>query len=293
MKLQLKFSLIFSLVFALGMVMAGYWWNNFLHRNAREQVMQQARLMMQSSLSARSYTAEQIDPLINLNGDFRPQSIPNYAATEQFNYLRRTYPDYAYKEATLNPTNLRDRAGDWEADVIYNFRQNPKTEELSGVRDTPAGKSLFLARPIVVADRACLQCHTTPDLAPANMIRRYGASNGFGWHENEIVGSQIVSVPLEVSDRIANAAFKQFITVLLVIAFALLVALNVVLYFAVVRPVRTLAAMSDSISRGNLEFSELPVKGNDEISALAAAFNRMHRSLSKAMTMLEQKSDGH
>lgn len=76
------------------------------------------------------------------------------------------------------------------------------------------------------------------------------------------------------------------------IAFALLVALNVVLYFAVVRPVRSLAAMSDWISKGNLEFPELPVRGNDEISALAAAFNRMHRSLSKAMTMLEQKSDG-
>lgn len=292
MKLQLKFSLVISVVFALGMLLAGYWWYAFLHRDAREQVMQQARLMMQSTLSARSYTAEQIDPLIDLPGEFRPQSIPNYAATEQFNYLRRTYPEYAYKEATLNPTNPRDRAGDWEADVIYNFRQNPKIDELSGVRDTPAGKSLFLARPIVVSGRECLQCHTTPDLAPANMIRRYGSSNGFGWRQNEIVGAQIVSVPLQVSDRIANAAFRQFITVLLVIALALLAVLNFVLYFAVVRPVRTLAAMSDSISRGNLEFSELPVKGNDEISALAAAFNRMHRSLSKAISMLEQKSDG-
>lgn len=292
MKLQLKFSLIFSIVFAVGMAIAGYWWHQFLHRNAEAQVMQQARLMMQSSLSARSYTSEQVKPLIDPHGDFKAQSVPAYAATEHFNYLRTSYPDYSYKEATLNPTNLRDRASDWESDVIHIFRDNTGTKEFSGVRDTPAGKSLFLARPIVAAP-PCLECHSTPKVAPASMIRRYGKSNGFGWQRNEIIGAQIVSVPLEVSKQIAEKAFREFAWVLACIAFALLVALNLVLYFAVVRPVRSLAAMSDWISQGNMEFPELPVKGSDEISALAAAFNRMHRSLKKAMTMLEQKSDGN
>jgi protein-histidine pros-kinase len=291
MKLQVKFSLIFSLVFAFGMVIAGYWWHQFLYRNAEAQVMQQARLMMQSSLSARSYTSEQVKPLIDPHGDFKAQSVPAYAATEHFNYLRTTYPDYSYKEATLNPTNLRDRASDWEADVIHMFRDHAGTKEFSGVRDTPEGKSLFLARPIVAAP-PCLQCHSTPQLAPANMVSRYGTSNGFGWQKNEIIGAQIVSVPLEVSNQIAERAFREFAWVLALVALALLIALNLVLYVAVVRPVRSLVAMSDWISQGNLDFPELPVKGNDEISALAAAFNRMHRSLKKAMTMLEQKSDG-
>ena len=291
MKLQLKFSLIFSLTFVLGMAMAAYWWNGFLHRDEASKVMQQARLMMQSSLSARTYTTEQIDPLIDLGPNFKPQSIPSYAAVEQFNYLRRTYPDYAYKEATLNPTNLRDRAGDWEADIINEFRMHPERQEISGVRDTPSGKSLFLARPMSVSDHECLHCHSTPDVAPANMVRRYGPSNGFGWHNNEIIGAQIVSVPLELSDRLAERAFRQFLVVLSGIALVLLIVLNLILYFAVVKPVKKLAEMSDLISMGNLDFSELPVKGNDEISALAAAFNRMHRSLKKAMTMLERKPD--
>ncbi len=292
MKLQLKFSLIFSVVFALGMFIAGYWWHGFLYRNAQAQVLQQARLMMQSSLSARTYTSEQIKPLVDLRHQFRAQVVPAYAATEHFNYLRTTYPDYSYKEATLNPTNLRDRASDWESDIIHVFRDNKATNEFSGVRDTPGGKSLFLARPIVAAP-ACLQCHSTPDVAPANMVRQYGPSNGFGWKKNEIIGAQIVSVPLEVSNRIAETAFRQFAWVLFVIGLGVLITLNAVLYVAVVRPVRSLAAMSDRISKGNMEFPELPEKGNDEISALAAAFNRMHRSLKKAMTMLEQKSDGN
>jgi hypothetical protein len=46
--------------------------------------------------------------------------------------LRRQYPDYAYKEATLNPANLRHRAVEWEADIIGNFKDNPGSKELIG-----------------------------------------------------------------------------------------------------------------------------------------------------------------
>jgi hypothetical protein len=54
-----------------------------------------------------------------------------------------------YKEAALNPTNPRDRAVDWEADIINTFRNHPgAAKELVGERDTPTGRSLYLARPI-------------------------------------------------------------------------------------------------------------------------------------------------
>lgn len=82
MKLQLKFSLIFSLVFGLGIAIAAWWWHGSLYQNAETEVMQQARLMMQSSLSARTYTSAQIKPLINLSQEFRPQVVPAYAATD-------------------------------------------------------------------------------------------------------------------------------------------------------------------------------------------------------------------
>ena len=40
---------------------------------------------------------------------------------------------------------------------------------------------------------------------------------------------------------------------------------------------------------GQMDVEELPVQGRDEISVLAAAFNRMHRSLAAAIKMLEQQ----
>ena len=68
-------------------------------------------------------------------------------------------------EATLNPTNLRDRATDWEGDMMQQFRNDPQTREIIGERDTPMGRSLYLARPIT-AEAKCLVCHSVPAAAP-------------------------------------------------------------------------------------------------------------------------------
>ena len=72
--------------------------------------------------------------------------MPAYSANEYFNQLRKTFPDYSYKEATLNPTNPLNRATDWEADIIRYFRQTPTQTEEVGERDTPNGRVLYIAR---------------------------------------------------------------------------------------------------------------------------------------------------
>jgi hypothetical protein len=108
---------------------------------------------------------------------FLPQTIPAYAATEAFNFFRLQFPNYAYKEATLNPTNLRDRTSDSEADIVEMFRNNTSKTEFVGRRETPAGPALYLSTPIRVDKGSCLTCH--------------GAANGFGWRLNDKIGAQI------------------------------------------------------------------------------------------------------
>ena len=288
MKLQLKFSLMFLLGFGIGLAVAGDVCFGFLQKSARSQVASQAKLMMESSLAARIYTNEQIKPMVDHNDPvFHPQTVPAYAATEHFNYFRKAYPDYTYKEATLNPTNPRDRATDWEADVVNIFRNDPTRHDFLGERDTPKGPALYMARPIK-ASPACLECHSFPKVAPVSMIKIYGRANGFGWQPNEIIGAQIVSVPMALPVAMANKSFRDLMTSLIVVGLCVLLVLNLMLYIFVIRPVRRFAVAADEISKGNLEIPELPAEGKDEISTLARSFNRMHRSLVKAMSMLDR-----
>jgi HAMP domain-containing protein len=290
MKLLAKFNLILGLVLGAGMAIAAAVSHHLLQNDAREDVLRQARLMMEAMQSARDYTTKQIKPLLENQQEhlrsFLPQTVPAFAATENFDYLRASYPDYAYKEATLNPTNLRDRAVDWEADIINTFRNHSGgAKELVGERDTPTGRSLYLARPIQ-ANPPCLECHSVPRAAPAAMIRRYGSNNGFGWQPNEIVGAKIVAVPMTLPVRMANEAFQRLAIYLAAVFLASLLLLDLVLLFTVVRPLRRLSTMADQISVGKMDMPELPVRGKDEIAVLAGSFNRMRRSLDRALKML-------
>lgn len=292
MRLLLKFNLILILVFGSGVAAAGYFARDFLQQTAHEQVLQQARLMMGSAGAMRTYTTKQVGPLLQEHqariNTFLAQTVPAFAATEAFNYLHNDYPDYTYKEATLNPTNLRDRAVDWEADVIQTFRTHPEQKEFSGERDTPAGRALFLAKPIVAAG-PCLECHNTWHEAPPAMIRIYGKNNGFDWKMGDTVGAQIISVPMSVPLGIAERAFRSLMFSLGGISLATMILLDLAIVLIVIRPVTRLSRAADQISKGDLTVAELPAEGSDEISQLAQSFNRMYLSLAKAIRMLESQ----
>jgi protein-histidine pros-kinase len=290
MKLIVKFNLVFIAIFLAGLAIAGYVSNNLLQRNARDEILQNARIMMEAALATRSYTSSQIRPLLEtqMKYQFLPQSVPAYSATEQFNDLKTRYPDYLYKEATLNPTNPRDRAADWEADVVNVFRAGSKEPEIVGERDTPSGRSLYMARPIQIKAEPCLICHTTPDMAPKTMIDLYGGANGFGWKLNEVVGAQIVSVPMTVPIQKANDTFKVFMLSLTGVFLFIFLALNLMLLTIVIRPITKLSELADQVSLGKLDAPEFPSKGKDEIATLSASFGRMRKSLVQAMKMLEE-----
>lgn len=284
-----KFNLVILSVFGLALVATGFLSYDILQRNARQEVAERARLMMEAALAMRNYTIGEIRPLLALQmkHSFLPQTVPAYAATQAFLQLRKTYPEYHYKEATLNPTNPRDRAVDWETDIIERFRSGAAESTAVGVRETPNGPSFYIARPIQIKDPACLVCHSTVDAAPKTMLARYGSANGFGWKLNEIVGAQIISVPMELPLRQAREAFNTFMGALAVVFIAITIVLNLMLRRIVIEPIVRMAHTADEVSKGKMDAPEFAEAGRDEISLLGASFNRMRRSLDKAMKMLE------
>ncbi|MCB1743075.1 MAG: DUF3365 domain-containing protein [Gammaproteobacteria bacterium] len=289
MKLTAKFNLVLVLVLSLGLVVTGVLSYRILRKNAEREVLQTAGLMMEAALAMRSYTVAEIRPLLLplMVDEFHPQTVPAYAATQAFDKLREQHNDYTYKEATLNPTNPRDRATDWETDIIQEFRNFGGRDSLTGVRDTPTGQSLYMARPIKISNGACLACHSTPEAAPAPMIAKYGRNNGFGWQLNEIVGAQIVSVPMSLPLEHARQAFLTFMGALVGVFMVIIIVLNVMLSRIIIRPITRMAATADEVSKGNFAVAEFQSDGADEVSTLGTSFNRMRRSLERAIGMLE------
>lgn len=309
MKLRLKFNLVMLLALTMGMGLA--WWisKGILEKNAKEEVLLNANIMMEMAKGIRKYTVDEVKPAIQVaqpatytaaptsadapatpvHAAFAKQTVPAYAATSNFNLLREKFPEYTYNEAALNPTNPTHRAADWEKDIIDYFKNNPDAKEFSGMRSTPTGDFLYLSLPMRITNPKCLDCHTTPDMAPPGMVEIYGPSNGFGWQLNDVIAAQVVSVPMSVPLARANKALNTFMVSLLGVFLIVWLMLNVLLHFVVIRPIKQMADKADTISKGDIDVPEFDVKGKDEVASMAASFNRMHRSLASALKLLKQK----
>ena len=289
MKLLVKFNLLFLLVMALGVATSAIIGRNLLQDNAKEEVLTNARMLMENALAVRGYTSGQVAKLLQtqMKYEFLPQSVPSYSATEVFSTFQKQYPDFAYKEATLNPTNLRDRASGWEVDVVSQFRSNADLKEASGQREAATGPSLWIARPLRIVNPACLECHSSVEAAPKTMVDKYGPANGFGWNLNEVIGAQVISVPMSLPLARADRSFKVFMGAQVAVFVAVGIVLNLMIWLVIVRPVTRLSSLADRVSQGDLEAPEFGTGSKDEIGTLAASFTRMRTSVVQAMRMLD------
>ncbi len=292
MGLRLRFNLVLTVVSLAGFAAAAFVARELLQDNARLQVVREARLMLEAATSIRTYTVDHVRPHLTrpVSEVFLPQSVPAFAATEIIGDLRKRHPQYSYKEAALNPTNPRNRTADWEADVVQRFRQQPALDEFIAERMSASGRSLFIARPIRVTHTACLQCHGAPSAAPAGLLRLYGPANGFGWTPGEVVGAQIVSVSMDLPLSHARRLLTTFMASLGTVFALVFIALNLMMGWLILRPVRRMAQAADRVSTGDFGVPEFNEHGRSEIAVLGASFNRMRRSLEKAMGMIRHRS---
>src|SRR5690348_18072481 len=291
MGLRTKFNLAIVVAFLTGFAATGIFLRNLFIEDARQQVLQNAGIMMSSANAIRKFTDTYIGPLAaeqnNSGQQFVAASVPAFVAQTTFKDLQAQFPDFTYREPALNPTNPTDRPTDWEADFINAFRNKPELKELTGDRETPTGRVLSLARPIPIDNADCLRCHSTPAQAPPAMLATYGRDNGFGWKLHEVVGAQIVSVPMALAMQQAETRFMAFMVILFGVFVLVVIILNVLLHYTVIRPVLTLSRIANAVSLGDSGAEEYERKGRDEIAILSSAFNRMRRSLDSAMRMLE------
>jgi protein-histidine pros-kinase len=292
MKLLLKFNLVLLILFVLGVTATAYVSRDLLRRNAREEVYENAKLLIESALAVRDYTSRNIAPLLEtqIKYEFRPEMVSAFSAIELLKNLREANPDYKqflYREATLNPTNPANRAVDWESDIVSGFRNGAITVPSFGQRDTPNGRMLFVAKPLK-AGAACLRCHDTAESAPPTMIAKYGSAGGFGWKVNEIIGAQIVQIPESFALSRADAAFRVFMGSLLGVLLTIMLTLNLLLWWMVIRPITKISVLADQVSLGAVGAPDFVARSRDEIGSLALALSRMRRSLVQAMKMLEE-----
>ena len=291
LKLGSKLNILLAGILLFLSITMGVVLSKVFQNYAEQVVVDRASMLIETMNSIRNYTSTQINPELSNRLEteevFLAQTVPAYSAREVFEHLRSSeeYSQFFYKEATLNPTNIRDKADKFETEIIESFKTEP-TIQKQGFRSIPGGEIFYIARPLKIEKESCLRCHSVPSEAPASLVASYGSENGFGWKLNEIIGAQIISVP---SSQVFSAAQKLHYLVMGKVVIFLLVAsalLNLFLKFTITDPLKKMSRSSRQLSMGDLDM-EFEQKSNDEIGVLAASLNRLKISLKMAMEMLE------
>jgi len=121
------------------------------------------------------------------------------------------------------------------------------------------------------------------------MVAKYGPNNGFGWHVGEIVGVQLLTVPVTQQFRSTLELVSILIGGLALIFAIAYFALTAAMEASVAGPLEKLARAADDGSRSSVTTPELPSAGAREIRVLADAIQRLRVSLVKALSQLGDK----
>ncbi len=272
---------------------------NRQNQHLQRQVLERSQTILSLGEASRDYAREILAPAVrnavkghDVGMIFEAESA-TFIARGTFEAFRKRQAGYTFREAALNPLNLSNLADEHETALIETFRADPRVKELSDFRESSSREEFYVARPIVV-QRVCLQCHSSPESAPPELVAKYGQTHGFGWSEGEIVGAIIVTVP---SDDLRAEQRGMLWTVVLIFAgLAALLVLTLSLLFGVVvnRRLRQMVRAAERVALrpGGDEGSApntVPLEGSDEVTALGREFNRMAESVRDSHQMLEHR----
>ncbi|AFZ21601.1 Tll0287-like domain-containing protein [Allocoleopsis franciscana] len=314
LKLAPKFTILLSLVFISAIAISGATLSQTTLQRAEADVAYKGKILMGLMNSVRTYTNNEINPLVapkvETSEKFIPQAIPSYSVRQVFEILRKdsAYKDYFYKDAVVNPTNSRDYVDEFEVDLVKQFREDPNLKEVSGFRNRLGEEVFYYAQPIIIKKQSCLRCHSTPEAAPKSQLATYGSEHGFNWELNKVLGSQTVYVPSEEIFAVARQNLSLVMGIFIGIFALVILLINYLLKQAVIQPIRPMARLAQKISNEqfmmeqneevDLASLEKVSKKSDELGQLARLFQQMahsiyvrEQSFAEQLKQLRNKSD--
>ena len=290
--LSARFLLPFGLLTILIFALVFYVTYEASRRHAYQLVHKQLVLALEFDLAVRSYAADRIRPVMAGlvgNDGFIPETMStSFISRHIFEETRKKFPDLLVRFSSENPRNPINMANSDELSMIEYFRHNREVE--SRMEEMQLGGRRFLVH---FAPRwlkpECMRCHGDPKDAPAELVERYGAIASFHRMVGDVAGLDMVAVPVDAANA-ALAEEMQSQSIVLAVGLALLFgSIFLVFRFTVTRRLEAMAGHFNEIAAHAESPVMVPVtvSGNDEISVVGVAFNRLIDQLRAAQASLE------
>ena len=276
-------------------ILAALGFSAFNYMEIKESVIsnafKKAELINSFAMASRTYTVNTMRPLaVKAMGpeQFHPEIMGGFfvarAIAETFS---DDQPGYSFKQATINPVNLKNRADAEETRIIDEMTRTQGAGSMQGIIEKDQERYFYIAKP-VIAKQGCLKCHGDPEKAPMGRKTLYPGPGGYNYNADDVVAAFITYVPVEKAlSEVNRTTLKIALT-----GIAFIVIIFFVIWFMidriVTRPLVVLTGLADDVSRGKSLTTDLTYRSKDEIGELYQAFDRMRKSVVKLLRMVQK-----
>ncbi len=258
-----------------------------------------ARLFLEEKQATIDYVVEHLrPPLLELiKAKEMPESYfePSWMSAGYINrhimkYLAKTeFSDLYYKNAAINARSPENEADPIEAAFLEKARKYTSILRHSDVVEFD-GKPFFVYMRTNTSrfQEVCLKCHSTPDKAPADLIKIYGSERSFGKQIGDIVSVLSLRIPLgKVYSNINSLTIKLFVAICGFAVFFFMVQLLITKRI-IVAPLNQITNKAIAISQNDSLLGQtVSIKGQGELKELANAFSCMSERLAENKDNLE------
>ena len=220
-----------------------------LWQNQQKTIMEQAHIrakaIHQMIVITRQWVAENRD---------RIEPVPAVATKELSHYADHmaSFRFHITSDKLINPENAPT---EFELEAMHEMKNNFLTEYFKVVNDPELGNIYMYAAPLFI-NQWCLGCHIHQD---------YGV--------NDFRGLISISFSLEEIEQTMEANSKVVHYTIIIGFVSILAVICVLLYWLVVRHIRTLTNATDAIGKGQKVHTNIIT--DDEIQTLSEAFDQM------------------
>lgn len=288
MTIRKRIMVILAAVYFLSLIVAVVGGYIVLKQETTREAVEKTELFAAVMSANQLYMAQNIRPEIKdrLPDLYFPEAtVGIQMLVETAELIQQEYPEYIFRVISPNPLNPDNLADDFESQVVKDFGRG-RYDNWEGFIDKN-GKNYYATAIPIEARSGCIWCHSTPDQAHPDMVEEYGTESGYGYNLGEIVGARFIYVPTEKAMEQTRKKLIYFVVTLSVLFLIAFLALDAVINRSVVGPIEELTAAATDISKGKMD-REFKVTSDDEIKALADAFNRMKVSLTKAINIIKK-----
>jgi HAMP domain-containing protein len=277
-----RFNLSLFLLYILSIVISTPAIYYFTRTEAFAQANSELRLLGDLVKSVKGYIAKDMRPWFIANKQFHSPGFSGIVAISRVaEHLKGLDGRYVIRNVSDNPLNPANGPEPFERSLLHDFRVH-RDLSLLQTEGNLGGKPMLVSAAAILSKPGCLKCHGEPNNVPAEITAAYGETSGYHYKDGDIVGLELVGVP--IADINALATERSLVAVgLLTLLFALIfLTINILVRRNLISPIIEITDAAHAIVKGDLDRT-LDIQRNDEIGDLARSVELLRRSFAQVM----------